>query len=134
MAAVVLESVSKVFHHRPALFNWFGRERSGETRALDLDGLLRDTEAADIAFAWNLLGVMVGGLFEYRDLGTVALRGFAENVPAWQVLGLGSVESRFEALRMATTPLVGRAEDDLAESKRAAASIKNLKTSPRPQK
>src|SRR5215469_13172654 len=35
MAAVVLESVSKIFHHRPALFNWFGRERSGETRALD---------------------------------------------------------------------------------------------------
>src|ERR1700751_4431706 len=35
MAAVVLESVSKVFRHRPALFNWFGRERSGETRALD---------------------------------------------------------------------------------------------------
>ena len=35
MPAVVLESVSKVFHHRPALFNWFGRERTGETRALD---------------------------------------------------------------------------------------------------
>src|SRR6201993_1231637 len=35
MPAVVLESVSKVFHHRPALFNWFGRERTGETHALD---------------------------------------------------------------------------------------------------
>ncbi len=35
MPAVVFESVSKVFRHRPALFNWFGRERSGETRALD---------------------------------------------------------------------------------------------------
>jgi ABC-2 type transport system ATP-binding protein len=35
MPAVVLQSVSKVFHHRPALFNWFGRERTGETRALD---------------------------------------------------------------------------------------------------
>src|ERR1700757_465332 len=35
MPAVILESVSKVFHHRPALFNWFGRERTGETRALD---------------------------------------------------------------------------------------------------
>src|SRR6201981_260875 len=34
MPAVVLESVSKLFHHRPALFNWFGRERTGETRAL----------------------------------------------------------------------------------------------------
>src|SRR6266478_2254431 len=35
MPAVIFESVSKVFRHRPALFNWFGRERSGETRALD---------------------------------------------------------------------------------------------------
>jgi ABC-2 type transport system ATP-binding protein len=32
--SVVFESVSKVFRHRPALFNWVGRERSGETRAL----------------------------------------------------------------------------------------------------
>src|ERR1700719_4043604 len=54
---------------------------------------------------------LTGGLFAYRDLGAVALRGFAENVPAWQGLGLGSAESRLEALRMATTPLVGRAEE-----------------------
>ncbi len=35
MPAVILESVSKVFGHRPALFNWFGRERTGDTVALD---------------------------------------------------------------------------------------------------
>jgi len=34
MEAVILQSVSKVFHHRPALFNLLGRERTGETRAL----------------------------------------------------------------------------------------------------
>jgi ABC-2 type transport system ATP-binding protein len=34
MGGVVLESVSKLFHHRPALFNWVGRERKGATRAL----------------------------------------------------------------------------------------------------
>jgi len=33
--SIVLESVSKIFRHRPALFNWMGKERSGETRALD---------------------------------------------------------------------------------------------------
>jgi ABC-2 type transport system ATP-binding protein len=27
--------VSKIFRHRPALFNWMGQERSGKTRALD---------------------------------------------------------------------------------------------------
>jgi class 3 adenylate cyclase len=54
---------------------------------------------------------LTGGLFEYRDLGTAALKGFAENVPAWQVLGVGAAESRFEALRATTTPLIGRDEE-----------------------
>jgi len=34
MDQVVFESVSKIFRHRPALFNWLGRERGGETIAL----------------------------------------------------------------------------------------------------
>jgi ABC-2 type transport system ATP-binding protein len=34
MERVVFESVCKSFRHRPALFNWMGRERSGETIAL----------------------------------------------------------------------------------------------------
>jgi predicted ATPase len=54
---------------------------------------------------------LTGGLFEYRDLGTVSLKGFAESVPVWQVLGAGTTESRFEALRATTTPLVGRDEE-----------------------
>ena len=35
MDSIVLQSVTKIFRHRPVLFNWMGRERSGETRALD---------------------------------------------------------------------------------------------------
>jgi ABC-2 type transport system ATP-binding protein len=35
MDAVVFESVSKFFAHRPALFNWFGREKKGRTCALE---------------------------------------------------------------------------------------------------
>jgi ABC-2 type transport system ATP-binding protein len=35
MNQVVFESVRKVFRHRPALFNWVGRERTGETIALN---------------------------------------------------------------------------------------------------
>jgi class 3 adenylate cyclase/tetratricopeptide (TPR) repeat protein len=55
---------------------------------------------------------LTGGLFEYRDLGAVALKGFAENVPAWQVLGAGVTESRFEAFHStALTPIVGRDEE-----------------------
>jgi ABC-2 type transport system ATP-binding protein len=36
MGQVVFESVRKVFRHRPALFNWLGREREGETVALNV--------------------------------------------------------------------------------------------------
>ena len=54
----------------------------------------------------------VAGLFDYRDLGLVTLKGLAEPVSAWQVLCPSTVESRFEALRAAMmTPLVGRAEE-----------------------
>jgi hypothetical protein len=51
------------------------------------------------------------GLFEYRDLGTVSVKGFGDPVQVWQVTGASTVESRFEALRTATTPLVGREEE-----------------------
>ena len=55
---------------------------------------------------------LVGDLFDYHDLGAVALKGLAEPVPAWQVLGESTVENRFEALRSATlSPLVGRDEE-----------------------
>src|SRR5215471_8499926 len=54
---------------------------------------------------------MTGGLFEYRDLGIVALKGFAEDVPAWQVLRADPTVSRFEALHATTTPLIGRDEE-----------------------
>ena len=54
---------------------------------------------------------LTGGLFEYRDLGTVALKGFDREVRAWQALGSDAAESRFEALRGAGTPLVGRDDE-----------------------
>jgi class 3 adenylate cyclase/predicted ATPase len=54
---------------------------------------------------------LTGGLFEHKALGPAMLKGFATPVAAWQVLGEAAVESRFEALRPARTPLVGRAEE-----------------------
>jgi class 3 adenylate cyclase/predicted ATPase len=58
---------------------------------------------------------LLGNLFELRALGGQSLKGFAEPVQAWQVLGPGGVASRFEALRPgALMPLIGReAEIDL---------------------
>src|SRR6516165_5429623 len=54
----------------------------------------------------------IDGLFQFRDLGTIALKGLANPVPAWEVLEEAAIESRFEALRGGTmTPLVGRQEE-----------------------
>ena len=54
---------------------------------------------------------LLGGLFEYRDLGGIEAKGFANRVQALEVVRPSMVESRFEALRAATTPLVGRQEE-----------------------
>ena len=54
---------------------------------------------------------LLGNLFELEDLGARDLKGIAGPVRAWAALRPSSVESRFEALRTATTPLVGRDEE-----------------------
>ena len=54
---------------------------------------------------------LLGELFEYRTLGSVAIKGFADPVPVWQVIGTSTTASRFEALRATRTPLVGRDEE-----------------------
>ena len=55
---------------------------------------------------------LTGGLFDYRDLGAVTLKGFPLPVRTWQVTGLSAARSRFEALREAgPSPLLGRDEE-----------------------
>ncbi|HEV2545955.1 MAG TPA: AAA family ATPase [Stellaceae bacterium] len=55
---------------------------------------------------------LTGGLFEYRDLGRITLKGLVDPTQAWQVVGASTVESRFEAQHGAVlTPLVGREEE-----------------------
>jgi class 3 adenylate cyclase len=55
---------------------------------------------------------LIGGLFEYHDLGAVEARGFTGMVSAWQVLRPSAVASRFEALRASSpTQFVGRGEE-----------------------
>ena len=55
---------------------------------------------------------LLGDLFELRDLGPQDLKGIPGPVPAWVVLGIGKVESRFEALHAGSLiPLAGRAEE-----------------------
>src|ERR1700747_78410 len=55
---------------------------------------------------------LLGNLFELVSLGSHELKGFAELVHAWRVIGGGRAESRFGALHGAhVTPLVGRGEE-----------------------
>jgi class 3 adenylate cyclase/predicted ATPase len=55
---------------------------------------------------------LIGGMFEYSDLGRVNLKGLADAVKVWHVIGTVAVESRFEALHASgLTALVGREEE-----------------------
>ena len=55
---------------------------------------------------------LVGELFECRDLGAVEIKGLPASVRAWEVLGLSTIDNRFEALHSTRlTPLVGRDEE-----------------------
>jgi class 3 adenylate cyclase/predicted ATPase len=55
---------------------------------------------------------LVGGLFDLADLGTHQIKGFAQPVQAWRVLGASTAESHFEAFHAdGVTPLVGREEE-----------------------
>src|SRR5882757_8221716 len=55
---------------------------------------------------------LTDGHFEFRNLGPVAHKGWAEPVPAWQVLGTTEVESRFEAQnKTRLAPPIGRDEE-----------------------
>jgi class 3 adenylate cyclase/tetratricopeptide (TPR) repeat protein len=54
---------------------------------------------------------LIGGLFDYEDLGAVEIKGLAVPVVASRVLRESRAESRFEALRATRTPLVGRDEE-----------------------
>lgn len=54
---------------------------------------------------------LAGSLFEYRPLGARDLKGFSQPIDAWQVLHESVVGNRFEALRSAQAPLIGREEE-----------------------
>jgi class 3 adenylate cyclase/tetratricopeptide (TPR) repeat protein len=52
------------------------------------------------------------GHFEYRNVGPAILKGWAEPLPAWEVMGTSEAESRFEAQhKTRLAPLIGRDEE-----------------------
>ena len=55
---------------------------------------------------------LIGGVFRCREFGPLALKGFPEPTPAWQVLSESGAESRFDALHSTSLmPIVGRQEE-----------------------
>jgi class 3 adenylate cyclase len=54
---------------------------------------------------------LVGNLFEYENLGDLEVKGLAAPVTAFRVLRESTIASRFEALRIGETPLIGRDEE-----------------------
>ena len=53
----------------------------------------------------------IGGLFEYKELGPIELKGLPLAVPAWQVLREAMLESRFEAREGRLVPFIGREQE-----------------------
>src|SRR6185437_4385606 len=81
----------------------------GETP--NLAARLQALAEPDAVVVDNTSHLLLGGLFEYRALGSVTLKGFPIPVPVWRVAGVSAVDNRFEALRVTRTPLVGRVEE-----------------------
>ena len=55
---------------------------------------------------------LTAGLFEYRPLSAITVRGYDAPIQAWQVLREAAIDSRFEALRAGgRIPLFGRDEE-----------------------
>ena len=83
---------------------------SGE--ALTLSGRLKALATPGQIIIAHSTQPLLGRLFEYQDLGCVALKGSAAPIEVAQVLGESGIENRFEARRTGNlTPLVGREEE-----------------------
>ena len=82
---------------------------TGETPnlAARLQGIAAPDSVVIAPGTWRL----AGGVFDYRDLGSHALKGFDDPVQARQVLGESGVETRFEARTGGLTQLTGRDEE-----------------------
>ena len=80
--------------------------------APNLAARLQELAEPNTAIIGGTTHALLGGLFEFGDLGDHELKGFPEPVHAWSVIRPARAESRFDVTRAAgLTPLVGREED-----------------------
>jgi class 3 adenylate cyclase len=82
----------------------------GETP--NLAARLQASAAPDQVIISHSTRRLAGGMFAYRDLGQISLKGLSEATKAWQVLGTSAVQDRFEAQHeTGFTPLIGRSDE-----------------------
>src|SRR5208282_4675349 len=88
------------------------QERTIVGEAPNLAARLQALAAPDTILISEATQNLLGGLFELQPTGPYELKGFARPVPAWQVRGEATVESRFAASRAGDKlPLIGRAHE-----------------------
>ncbi|MSR14121.1 MAG: hypothetical protein EXR86_06045 [Gammaproteobacteria bacterium] len=75
----------------------------------NLAARLQGVAAPDSVAVSELTARLAGGEFTYADLGTQCLKGVAQPVQVWRVMGISAAESRFEAATQGRlAPLVAR--------------------------
>lgn len=88
------------------------QERSIAGETPNLAARLQELAMAGAVVVADATRRLIGDLFELSSLGPLSIKGFAEAIRAWRVIGEGKAESRFEALHgKRITPLVGREEE-----------------------
>jgi predicted ATPase/class 3 adenylate cyclase len=90
-----------------------GRRQSGAIagETPNLAARLEALAAPDEVVIDGLTRELIGAAFALEELGPQSLKGFAEPIPAWRVLGERAVESRFEARTTHLTPFIGREQE-----------------------
>jgi class 3 adenylate cyclase/tetratricopeptide (TPR) repeat protein len=88
------------------------QERSIVGETPNLAARLQELAAPDTILIGEATQHLLGGLFDLEPIGGQALKGFAQPVPVWRILGEATIESRFAAIRPdGNLPLIGRAHE-----------------------
>jgi class 3 adenylate cyclase/predicted ATPase len=84
------------------------RERSALGETPNLAARLQAVAEPGTVVIAPLTRRLIGNLFEYRDLGPIELKGFAQPIPAALVVAQRKIESRYEEMHPVQTAMVGR--------------------------
>jgi ABC-2 type transport system ATP-binding protein len=130
LSAIVVEDVTKVFRHRPALFNWMGREAPGETRALSEVSLIAAAGEVLVLLGPNGSGkttlLKLVSTMLLPDRGRILVEGSDTRTAAHEVrrkvgFAIASERSFFPRLTARENLVFFAALNDLPRSHRAAA-------------